>query len=142
MAKEKNSFVMYYEWGDTFRELPMEKRSKLIIAIFDYAEKHIEPDFSDDLMMRLVWNPIHNQLDRDYERYIQQCEKNAKNGRKGGRAKGEAYAKRREEIANAISEKQNLANAKNAKSKIAKIADNDYDADTEIVIPKRFICIL
>ena len=132
MAKEKNSFVMYYEWGAIIRKLQTEKGYQLILAIFDYVENGIEPDFSNDLLLQVAWIPIFNQLNRDADSYRNKCEQNAKNGKKGGEAKGEAYARRKEEqIANAISGNTKIANAKKENSEKAKIADND-DVDVDV----------
>lgn len=131
MAKEKCSFIMYYEWGDIIENLQTEKGYRLVTAIFNYVRKGVEPDFSNDQLMQITWIPIFNQLNRDSDSYKKKCEQNAENGKKGGEAKGEAYAKRREEqIANAISENNKIANAKNGNSEKSKIADNDNVDDS------------
>ena len=87
--KEKKSFVLYRNFGNLFRLLPMEERGILITAIFDYVEHGELPELmSQPTQMAFVM--IRDTLDRDHQKYLAVCERNSINGKKGGRPKKSA----------------------------------------------------
>lgn len=115
MAKEnkRSSFVMYLEWGMIFRELPAEKCKQLICDIFNCFEDGTQPDFEDDLLMKISWNQIWNQIERDGIRYEEMRARRAESGRQGGLASGRARSKAKQNEANEANAsfvKQNEAN--------------------------------
>ena len=88
--KTHNSFIIYHDTGDMVIKLSDESAGRLFKGIFQYAREGTVPDFSDDMVLEMVFIPIKNYLDRDAEAYEQRCEENRKNGMKGGRPPKEA----------------------------------------------------
>ena len=85
--KERTCFLLYHNFYNQFELLPMEERGKLITAIFKYAMSGtVEDDMPD--MVKMAFSIIKFVLDKDHESYIAKCERNAQNGKKGGRPKG------------------------------------------------------
>ncbi len=84
--KDKKSFVMYVNYSNQFRMLSMEQRGVLISAIFDYVETG-ETVIPMNKTTALAFSFIKDTLDRDAAAYQAVCERNAANGRLGGRPK-------------------------------------------------------
>lgn len=82
--KEKNSFVMYYEWEESFSDLTNAQLGELLRAIFAY-EKRGESYSGNDPSVKMAMGFIKGALDRGKERYQNVCERNRANGKKGGR---------------------------------------------------------
>lgn len=70
MAKKKKQFSphIYPEWGELFDAVSIEERSELLLAITKFPE--YEPY---DIP---IWNFIKSQLQKDYEIFVEKCEKN------------------------------------------------------------------
>jgi hypothetical protein len=85
----KKSFVLYGDFGELFGLLSLEDRGRLITAIFNYenaGEAGVElPDAA-----KMAFVCIKNTLDRDRAAYKERCEKNAENGKLGGRPRKSA----------------------------------------------------
>lgn len=81
---DKKSFILYGDFAELFGLLSFEDRGRLITAIFNHesaGEAGVElPDAA-----KMAFVCIKNTLDRDRAAYEEKCEKNAENGRKGGR---------------------------------------------------------
>lgn len=80
MAKrksEKSSFVMHRIWRKSLKKLNAEEYREIMEAIFEYTETRIRPKFSDRLL-DIVFDPIQEILDEDYESWLETCEKNRK----------------------------------------------------------------
>ena len=86
MTEERKSFMMYVNYAKQFRLLNMEQRGALITAIFEYIENGIVLS-SLDALTEMAFSCMQDTFDRDYQTYIQKCEKNSENGKKGGRPK-------------------------------------------------------
>lgn len=82
--KEPKSFILYCNFENQFKLLSLEERGILISAIFEYAR---ERKFECELppLVNMAFSLIKDTMDRDYEEYLERCEINAINGRKGGR---------------------------------------------------------
>lgn len=82
--KETKSFILYCNFENQFKLLSLEERGILISAIFEYAR---ERKFECELppLVNMAFSLIKDTMDRDYEEYLERCEINAINGRKGGR---------------------------------------------------------
>ena len=82
--KEPKSFILYCNFENQFKLLSLEERGILISAIFEYAR---ERKFECELppLVNMAFSLIKDTMDRDYEEYMERCEINAINGRKGGR---------------------------------------------------------
>lgn len=81
---EKNSFVLYVNFGKQLRMLSMEERGELITAIFEHEEHgHVLQSLSP--RTELIYSFIEDTLERDRIAYEKKCEQNRKNGKRGGR---------------------------------------------------------
>lgn len=70
MAKKKKQFCphIYPEWGELFDAVSIEERGELLLAITKFPE--YEPNNIP------IWNFIKSQLQKDYEIFVEKCEKN------------------------------------------------------------------
>ena len=84
MKKERKSFILFTDFADKFELLCLEDRGTLITAVFDYVMKG-EEYTGENMLVRLAFSFIRSALDRGIEAYDERCERNAKNGKKGGR---------------------------------------------------------
>lgn len=81
----KESFILYQDSKEIFDNLSDRQAGLLIKAIFEYEETRIIPKL--DKSIKLAFIPIKQNSDRNYQKYLEQCEKNKQNGAKGGRPK-------------------------------------------------------
>lgn len=85
MAESKNSFVLYVDLKATIDQLPDDKAGQLFKLILDYVnDLHPEPT---DLLLKIAFEPIRQQLKRDLVKWDAFRQKQAENGSKGGRPK-------------------------------------------------------
>jgi len=123
--REKKSFILYGDFSELFGLLSLEERGRLITAIFNYENAGAEDDgLSDAAKMAFIC--IKNTLDRDRAAYEDKCEKNAENGRKGGRPRKKAQKENTEADGREFfSEKTERLFSK------PKKADSDNDSGTD-----------
>lgn len=112
---EKNSFLLHKNHREIFEALPDEQAAKLLLAVFDYEETHIEPEL--DGVLKVAFIPIRQWLDENRASYEATCKKNTENGRKGGRPKKQADNEETQKTQR-LSEKP-------------KKAEYDYDSDSD-----------
>ena len=91
---QKNSFVLYTEYKDTFAALNDAEVGKLMRAIFTYAETGAIVPLPRVLQTAFLF--IQKQMDRDNEKWENTRKLRAAAGRKGGKARTENQAKKRE----------------------------------------------
>lgn len=84
---DKNSFLIYLDYEEQFNLLSDEQIGQLMRAIIKYEKTGKTEEL--DGMVKMAFSFIKTQLDRDREKYNRKCEKNKKNGTKGGRPKKE-----------------------------------------------------
>lgn len=77
MAKEQKGFIVYGDIQDTIKELNDEQVAQLFRGMVDYFVDGKAPKFSG--VLKFVFIPIKQQMDRDTEKYVSKCEKNRKN---------------------------------------------------------------
>ena len=82
---EKNSFIIHYDLEEQTSLLSDEQLGKLLRAVFGYEIRGEYPDFNGDQMLLMCFQFVKTTLDINREKYIERCEKNAENGKKGGR---------------------------------------------------------
>jgi len=75
-VKEKNSFVMYYDWENLFTRISPEQCQQLMKAIFSFVKRGEVTDFPDDLLLSLTFEQIEGTIRRDTEKYEERCRKN------------------------------------------------------------------
>lgn len=77
MGKEQKGFVVYGDVHAVVDELTDEQTGKLFKAMINYFTSGKAPKF--DGILKYVWIPIKQQMDRDKEKYDAKCEKNRNN---------------------------------------------------------------
>ena len=80
----KKSFILYTDTLDVLDVLTDEQAGKLLRAIRSY---HDNSDLIIPQDIQIAFSPFKNQFDRDHAKYLNVCDKNRKNGMKGGRPK-------------------------------------------------------
>ena len=116
---ENKSFQVYKEWEDIVEALGSdEEAGRLFKALFAYASRGEEPDFSGAL--KIAFLVMSQQFERDGGKWAERCEVNRLNGTKGGRPKKTISKTER------LSEK-----AKKADKDEDKEEDKDKDEDKE-----------
>lgn len=119
---EKKSFLIYRDWNNFFKLLTDEELGVMFRAIFNYALNDIEPNF-DNVGMVWVFSILKGHLDRDKDKYKVICERNKRNGIKGGRPNSGCEAKITE------TQKTQSVNHKPKKADNDNVNDNEKDND-------------
>ena len=78
---KKESFVLYTKINEVVRELSDEQKGRLFQAILDYEETGEPPEL--DQLLRLVFIPIKQDLDRNSEKWEAQTKARSEAGKKG-----------------------------------------------------------
>lgn len=81
---EKKSLLLYYDYAQHFNFLSDEQVGKIIKAMLNYEIDGVFPEF-DEPIMQMTFSFVRSNLDRDKQKFLEKCEKNAENGKKGGR---------------------------------------------------------
>lgn len=76
----KSSFVYYLDWAEELLKYPDDLRLKIDDAIKKYVLYKEEPTDRDVIFS--IFGIIRKQLDRDLDKYLNKCKKNAENVRK------------------------------------------------------------
>ena len=76
MSKEQKGFVVYGDIQAVLDELNDEQAGQLFRGMVRYFVEGKAPKFTD--ILKYVWIPIRQQMDRDKEKYDSKCEKNRK----------------------------------------------------------------
>ena len=119
MAKDKKSFILYADQKDLFNQLPDEIAGKLIKHIYSYVND--ENPETEDLIVKVAFEPIKQQLKRDLRLFEEKREKRSEAGKEGANKRW-----------------QNIANDSKRIKPIAKIADNVNDNENDINIYRSF----
>lgn len=83
MAEGKKSFVLYTDLLKVVEQLPDELAGKLFKIILQYVND-IEVCV-EDLLLKIAFEPIKNQLKRDLKNWEKRAERSRNNGKLGGR---------------------------------------------------------
>ena len=89
-VKERNCFLLYYNFANQFDLLNLEERGMLITAIFQYA-KYQSVEIELPTLVQMAFSCIKDVLDRDIESYAAKCKQNTENGKKGGRPRKDIF---------------------------------------------------
>jgi len=92
MANGKKSFVLYCDLIHTLEHLTDEQAGKLFKHVAQYVNDK-DPE-TNDAIVKIAFEPIKQQLKRDLSRWEGYIEKQSLNGKKGGRPKTQAKAKK------------------------------------------------
>ena len=74
MAKEQKGFVVYGDIEESLNELTDEQVAKLFRGMVSYFNTGKDPKFNG--LMKMVFIPIRQQMDRDTDKYEKKCQKN------------------------------------------------------------------
>lgn len=77
MGKEQKSFLVYKDVQQVVNELTDEQAGQLFKGMIGYSTTGKAPKF--DGILKFVFIPIKQQMDRDAEKYSEKCEKNREN---------------------------------------------------------------
>jgi hypothetical protein len=111
MAKNtgKQSFVLYHDIRRPLELLTDEQRGKLFLAILDYSEHGIEPDFEDSTI-DIAFAFIRNFIDRDAAAWEESRQRRSAAGSKGGKQTQAMISKAKQSQAMLGDDKQSQAN--------------------------------
>ena len=85
MAENKKSFILYCDIIHTVKKLPKDKQADLFVHILEYVND-MNP-ITDDFVVEIAFEPIKQALKRDLLKYEKIQQRNAENGKTGGRPK-------------------------------------------------------
>ena len=80
MGKEQKGFIVYGDIQDVLNELTDDQVAQLFRGMVNYFTTGKAPKFSG--ILKFVWIPIKQHMDRDAEKYEKKCEKNRENVKK------------------------------------------------------------
>jgi hypothetical protein len=85
MSKEKKSFIAYYDWKETFDELPDAEAGALIKHIFAYVNN--ENPQTENIIIKAVFASIKNTINRDLEKWQNQLKQRSDAGKKSSKSR-------------------------------------------------------
>lgn len=115
----KNTILVYTDLMEQLEELSLEERGIILTAMIKYQMGEELPKMSK--LLKLVFIPIRQSIDRDNDAYERKCEKNRENGKLGGRPKNQTVTSETERF----SEKPKKADNDNEND-----IDNDNGSDS------------
>ena len=121
MSKEQRGFIVYGDIQDVLTELDDQQTAQLFRGMVDYFVSGKAPKF--DGVLKYVWIPIKQQMDRDKEKYDAKCEKN--------RAKIQKYWDGVKANTNEYNSIQTYSNATNTKTNTDTNTNTKKDTDTD-----------
>ena len=128
MGNNQNSFLLYLDALDILAELTDEDAGKIFKAIWLYKK---EQKIELTGVLKALFIPIKNFLDRDAEKYNQKVEKNRENGKKGGAPKGNKNASKNNPIQPETTENNQAVDLPAEKQPKQADSDSDSDSDSE-----------
>ncbi|MDB2611868.1 DUF6291 domain-containing protein [Gammaproteobacteria bacterium] len=112
MAQNKKSFILYTDLIHTVEQLNEEQAGRLFKHILGYVND-LNPQ-TDDVITKIAFEPIKQQLKRDLQKWDSYIEKQSLNGKKGGRPK----KPKESEKTQAFSEKPKKADSVNVSDSV------------------------
>ena len=85
MATDKKGFILYADQKELFDQLPNDKAGELIKHIFSYVND--ENPETDDILLKLAFTPIKQQLKRDLVKFEETKVKRSEAGKKSAEAR-------------------------------------------------------
>lgn len=117
MSTDQKGFIVYGDIGAVVDELSDEQAGQLFRGMIEYFAEGKEPEFTG--VLKFVFIPIKQQMDRDSEKYDKKCEKMRANANK-----------RWQNDANASKSNQLDANDANTNTNTNTNTKTDTDTDT------------
>lgn len=113
MSKDQKGFVVYGDIKETLDELTDEQVAALFRGMVDYHITGKEPKFKG--VLKFVFIPLKQQMDRNTEKYEKQCERNRANAHKrwnGMQSDAVAYGRIRSDAVDANTNTKTNINTK------------------------------
>ena len=92
--KKPKGFFTYFHHSALLNHLTDEQAGRLYKALLLYGDEDEETDFSDDQSCALAFIILRGEIDLNFQKYAEVCEKRSEAGRKGGAPKGNTNAKK------------------------------------------------
>ena len=115
MSKEQRGFIVYGDIQDVLTELDDQQTAQLFRGMVDYFVSGKDPKFTG--ILKFVFIPIKQQMDRNADKYEKKCEKMRENANKRWN--------------NAIASKSNQLDANDANTKTNTDTDTKTKTDTD-----------
>ncbi len=116
--QNKDSFILYTRYLDTFKELSDEDAGKLIKCILEYVnDMNPEPEG----LIKIAFIPIKQQLKEDLVKWKEEKEKRSLAGKKGMESR---YSNVNKEITNDNSVRKCYNKTNNVKNELTNLTDN------------------
>ena len=115
MSKEQRGFIVYGDIQDVLTELDDQQTAQLFRGMVDYFVSGKDPKFTG--VLKFVFIPIKQQMDRNADKYEKKCEKMRENANKRWQ--------------NAIASKSNQLDANDANTKTNTDTDTNTKKDTD-----------
>ncbi|MBQ2469735.1 MAG: hypothetical protein II514_00975, partial [Ruminococcus sp.] len=77
--KKPNYFQLFIDNRAQFELLSDAQAGALMKALFSYAGDGMEPDFSGDQALQIMFSFLSANIDREFGNYSTMCERNRKN---------------------------------------------------------------
>ena len=84
--KKPKAINLYLDLYKRFEKLSDAQAGRLVKAMLKYGNTGEDTDFSDDLALDVTFCGITDQIDRDFEKYRDICQKRSEVGRRGAQA--------------------------------------------------------
>ena len=114
MSKEQRGFIVYGDIQDVLTELDDQQTAQLFRGMVDYFVSGKDPKFTG--VLKFVFIPIKQQMDRNADKYEKKCEKMRENANKRWQ--------------NAIASKSNQLDANDANTNTDTDTKTKTDTDT------------
>lgn len=116
--QNKDSFVLYTKYIDTFKELTDEQAGKLIKVILEYVND-LDPE--PDGLIKIAFIPIKQQLKEDLVKWEEEKEKRSLAGKKGMESR---YSNVNKELTNDNNVSKCYNKTNNVKNELTNLTDN------------------
>ena len=84
--KKPKAINLYIDMSKRFEKFSDAQAGRLVKAMLRYGNTGEIPDFSDDLALDVTFCGIMEQIDRDFEKYRDICQKRSEIGKRGAQA--------------------------------------------------------
>ena len=81
---------LYLDTLDTLKTLTHEEIGRLLLALLEFGRDGAITDFSDSRILQTVYTMMRVQMERDFEKYSETCEKRSLAGKISGQRRREA----------------------------------------------------
>ena len=97
--KKPKGFFTYFHLSSVIDKLSDAQAGRLYKALMRYGDTGEITDFSDDLACDMAFTLMRGEIDVNFERYNELCERNRENAKKGGAPTGNRNAAKKQPTA-------------------------------------------